>query len=256
MFGYRTPRPFLAMLLPVLLFLACSQDKNGPQPPVKVQGFPSKEEIQLEARTYKGPTSDEILRTVQAHVPEVKPLSADVDAEHVLPGYYCDTTHVLGSDLSGKEFYLFPDRTYLYIRWADVRPETIYDKGRWECRDGFLVLLPDGSTPEDRRPRDLKYMPLILLTDRPNHATETRWAEKRQLLLLLGTDLSFSLFSGRRHPDIDETDTEDLRRGLEEDPDFQLRMCTYSKVESITSEEAEKLKDELFKECWRPDFLE
>ena len=45
MFGYRTPRLFLAMLLPVVLFLACSQDENGPQPPVKVQGLPSKEEM-------------------------------------------------------------------------------------------------------------------------------------------------------------------------------------------------------------------
>lgn len=36
-----------------------------------------------------------------------------------------------GSGLSGSELYLFDDDTYIYTEWADVEPETIYDKGRW-----------------------------------------------------------------------------------------------------------------------------
>jgi hypothetical protein len=179
-----------------------------------------------------------ILWSVRAHVSEVKQVPADVDVEQVLAGHFSDTTHVFGSGVSGSELYLFPDKTYFYLEWADIFPLTICDKGDWRCQAGFLVLLSDGSTPATSGPRDHEYLPLVLPTD---HATAVGEAQPTEveLVLLLGAGWNFSYFL----------------ENLEEDPEFRLRLCTYCKAESVTPKEAKKLKDELFKECWRPDCL-
>jgi hypothetical protein len=51
--------------------------------------------------------------------------------------------------LSGSNLYLFPDGSYVYTEWADVLPETIYDKGRWKCALGVLALVPDADITSD-----------------------------------------------------------------------------------------------------------
>ena len=45
--------------------------------------------------------------------------------------------------LSGESLYLFPDGSFVYTEWADIQPETIYDKGTWRLESGVLDLSPD-----------------------------------------------------------------------------------------------------------------
>jgi hypothetical protein len=175
--------------------------------------------------------------TVRACVPQVERLPARARAEQHLVGHFSDTAHVLGGGLSGSELYLFPDKTYLYLRWADILPMTIYDKGVWQYRDGLLALLSDGSIPVDARNHDREYLPLILPTNRRTASADPQ--SEMRLLLLLGSDWDFSYF----------------RENVKEDPEFMLRLCTYGLEDSIPLEEANQLKDELIKECWRPDFF-
>ncbi|NQT12039.1 MAG: hypothetical protein HQ582_04790 [Planctomycetes bacterium] len=161
-------------------------------------------------------------------------------------GHFSDTTHVALAP-AGSELYLFPDRTYFYLRWADIMRPTIFDKGRWQCHNGFLVLLSDGSLPETYA-FDHEYVPVILTT---NQRTARADPEKeKQLLLLLGSESEFSTFVGDRR-----TLREVARILLEADPELTLRSHPFCLEESITSEGAKKLKDEMYKNYWRPEFF-
>lgn len=62
-----------------------------------------------------------------------------------LAGVYTSESPSLASEmgggfLSGSYLYLFLDKVYLLTEWADVEPETIYESGRWEVRDGLVEL--------------------------------------------------------------------------------------------------------------------
>jgi len=245
--------------LGVVAFLRKTNEGRSPAATEAVRADPSdgidEADRPVDASPDQGPTKEEILRAIQGHVAEVKPIPADADVKAVLSGRFSSTRHVLGLALAGNEFFVFPDGTYFFIHWADVLATTIFDKGQWQYRDGFVVLFSDGSTPEHFHARDRRYLPLLFPTDRPNGMTETRWAEKKELLLLFGADFSFALFLGADHPQIDEQTRQFLRHCLHEDPQFQLRSSTYSKVEPISPDEAEGLKERVFQDCWRPDSL-
>jgi hypothetical protein len=59
-----------------------------------------------------------------------------LDGEQVItPGAYGT-----GAGLAGEDLYLFEDQTFLYVQWGDTLPPTVYDKGRWQLRDGILEL--------------------------------------------------------------------------------------------------------------------
>lgn len=68
-----------------------------------------------------------------------------------------------GGGLSGRELFLFSDSTYIYTEWADISPETVYDKGTWALTDGFVVLSSDKSLEKaPHLPFDHVYLPIRL----------------------------------------------------------------------------------------------
>jgi hypothetical protein len=76
-------------------------------------------------------------------------LQAKVKVEPVEPtlmhlaGKYANPTKEFSPGLSGNDLYLFPDGTYIYDEWADIRPRTIYDKGMWQIEGGAIFLRSD-----------------------------------------------------------------------------------------------------------------
>lgn len=250
----------VAVLLGVsvsLTVMACSREENEHQPLIRADdpdGFASDEGVgktgqNTQAERDQRPANDEILRSIRAQVPQVKPIPANVDIEQLLVGHYSDTTHV-GPGLSGSDLYLFADSSYFYMEWADIWPLTIQAKGTWDYRDGFLVLLSDGSLPKSSGPRDQKYLPFILVATRfPSYLKEVLKMEPEELLLLHGVDSDFRYFLEEM-----EGDDESMQRLCT--PECMLRLCTYCKAEAITSEESDELKNELFQQCWRPETLQ
>jgi hypothetical protein len=52
-----------------------------------------------------------------------------------------------GGFLEGSDLYLFRHGEFVYIRWADVEPQTIYGRGTWRFEHGVVQLLPEPSSP-------------------------------------------------------------------------------------------------------------
>jgi len=52
-----------------------------------------------------------------------------------------------GGFLEGSDLYLFRHGEFVYIRWADVEPQTIYGRGKWLFEHGVVQLLPEPSSP-------------------------------------------------------------------------------------------------------------
>ena len=48
----------------------------------------------------------------------------------------------VGPPLAGEDLYVFADNSYIYCKWADVMPNTIFDKGRWNLGGGVLNSNP------------------------------------------------------------------------------------------------------------------
>ena len=76
------------------------------------------------------------------------PRELENEAAALLPAHFSSEnaeTRRRGSGLSGEDLYLFPDRSYYYVHWADIEPPTIYDKGFWSFSQGVLELHGDHS---------------------------------------------------------------------------------------------------------------
>ena len=51
----------------------------------------------------------------------------------------------IGGFLSGGDLYLYSNGSYIYTEWADLMPETIFDKGSWQFRSGCIFLKSDSD---------------------------------------------------------------------------------------------------------------
>jgi hypothetical protein len=163
-----------------------------------------------------------MVQTLRQHGLKVKEVSASDLSVESLAGHY---SH--GSGLSGFEFYLFSDASYIYTRWADIMPETIYEKGTWIVQDGFITLKPDGSLPRDRLPIDHVYAPLLLDESTEVHLMSHRW--------------DFSCFLenvGKRKPDAN-----------------MFNICTVRRKRQPSRAAQEEIRRELMARAWRPDFF-
>lgn len=134
-----------------------------------------------------------------------------------------------GGGLAGNILYLFPDRTYIYTEWADIQPETIYDKGHWQVAGGVLLMRPDADvfwTPRS----DRRYLCL---------------ESGQQGLLLLGIDLAVGWFTelAEEHPEIAT-------------PVEWLQATALKREKRLNGRDGRLLKTSLLKRSWRPDYFE
>jgi hypothetical protein len=131
----------------------------------------------------------------------------------------------VGPPLSGKRLYIFPDKTYVYCEWADISPNTVFDKGTWIFEAGVLELRSDPEITWNSR-LERKF----LAVRRLSHKNE---------ILLMGLEKSLPYFENHaRH-----------------DPKLMLLIVTLLREEAVSRAETATLKATLMREAWRPDFF-
>ena len=195
------------------------------------------------AHSDDAPTPDEILATVQKHVPTVRKLSAPADPIRAFAGKFSPSAELkpsVGGALSGDYLYLFADRSFIYVHWADIPPrKTIHDKGSWTYEGGFIVLSTDNSVPQKHAVKhDSRYVPLLMTFGSHEH------------LSLIGTNRRFDFFREK----VDEPlppaiNVSRIKESL-------LRICTYARSETYTESEEQETKARLMKDGWRPEYFE
>lgn len=126
--------------------------------------------------------------------------------------------------IGGDDLYLFPDGSYLYLEWSDIPPITIRDKGKWAVSRSEVTLTSDP---------DIRWKPgaerHYLLIQRNAHANE---------ILIVGADADSRYFA----------------KNAKDDPEFMLLLVSKARINGISEEEANKLKEKLMRDAWRPDF--
>jgi hypothetical protein len=176
-------------------------------------------------------SADELIESIRPILPELQLVPEAATNDAVLPGHYTschpDFDRLV---LSGHELYLFPDRTYLFIDWGDLLPDTIVDKGDWEYHDGLVRLRSDRSLAK-RRPRDKTFVLMRFQY------------EQKKMLLLMGTSWNYSYF-------LDFHDEEQ-----DPDPGFMMILCSVQKEKGISPEESAPLRAKLMEDCWHPEYI-
>jgi hypothetical protein len=172
-----------------------------------------------------------ILQEVQRVVPDVSAPKSDSETLTLLPAHFSnrnsETEHRAGPALSGDDLYLFPDRSYLYLRWADIMPPTIYDRGTWLFETGVLSLQSDHSVQQRDFPKDRRFIPLY------------HNVSGKRTLLLMGTSWDFSYFKEKATMN----------------DDFMLFLCTLTHIEPIEPANAETLQKKMYADSWKPEFF-
>jgi hypothetical protein len=160
----------------------------------------------------------ECMRRVNVAVPVEKVFADPKD----VPGLW----HSQYSGLSGRNLYLFSDGTYIYTEWADVLPETIYDRGRWRFHDALLRFVGDQkvtwATSSDR----LWLIDRRLLSMRPE-LQHDKW-------FLLGLDDTMDVVAS-------EYITAD-----------RLESWSFTRAQRWKVGEEGRVQARLLKEAWRP----
>jgi hypothetical protein len=163
---------------------------------------------------------EECLRRINA----IAPVREVPLTESALPGEY------VGGDglLSGRTLYVFDDGTYIYCEWADIEPETIYDKGGWSLDNGMLVFKTDPAVTWKRIGIDHRHMAVRL---RPGPTT----------VFLVGVDDELA-FAERYAPSSG-------------DPAGYVRFIGFTQKRALKSSDTAGIRTRLMKEAWRPDYL-
>jgi hypothetical protein len=185
----------------------------------------------------KNETSNkEIINTIKSYIPAITEAAINTDNLDTLFGHYSSKPFTRDRPgLSGEELYLFPDKTFYYLEWADVLPLTIYDIGTWDLKDGILELKSDGIITwkqSSHRAEQRKYLPMYFIKN------------SKKILLLMGIDWDFPYFNEHAGKDTANTDYE-----------WMLDINTLNKTQDIGLSDYKKLKEKLFKECWHPDWF-
>ncbi len=181
--------------------------------------------------TKEAKSVEEVVAKLKEHGLKARQVPEKDRTAKALAGHYST-----GPGLSGNELYLFSDSTYIYTEWADILPETIYEKGTWSVKDGFIALKSDGAVPGGPHAREDHYAPLLMkdLEDvpwRPGDGSD---------VFLMGSRWYFSYF-------LDHA-------GKYADSMFYI--CTMYRKEKPSKDEQEKLRKSLMEKAWRPEFFQ
>jgi hypothetical protein len=173
----------------------------------------------------------QIRQELQRIVPTVSAPASENETLALLPAHFSDNNAGIGGPigrgLSGEDLYLFPDHLYCYLRWADILPPTIFDRGTWLFANGVVSLQSDHSVPQRDFPKDSRFVPLYYKIS------------GKRTLLLMGTSWDFAYFK-------EKAKTND---------DYMLFLCTLTRIESIEPARAETLRKKMYAENWRPEFF-
>jgi hypothetical protein len=131
----------------------------------------------------------------------------------------------VGGVLEGNSLYIFPDNTYVYCEWADIMPNTVYDKGAWSFSEGILQLKSDAEITWDPQVERT-----FLAVRRPSHAKE---------VVLVGIEKELPHFE----------------KEAGDDPEFMLLIVARLRDQAVSQAAAAGLKARLIREGWRPDFV-
>jgi len=172
-----------------------------------------------------------ILQDVQRVVPAVSAPASESETLALLPAHFSDSNSKVGGPvgrgLSGEDLYLFPDRSYLYLRWADILPPTIFDRGTWLFGNNVMSLQSDHSVPQRDFPKDSRFVPLYYTIS------------GKRTLLLMGASWNFSYFEKK----------------AKTNDDFMLFLCTLTHIEPIEPVNAETLQKKIYADSWKPIFF-
>jgi hypothetical protein len=184
----------------------------------------------------KQTSSEEVVSTLKSYVPAISEASIDSSSANLLFGHYTSKPFTRDMpELSGEEVYLFPDKTFYYLEWADILPLTIYDIGTWDIKDGILEFKSDSIITwkqTSRKTEQRKYVPMYYVKN------------DKKVLLLMGIGWEFPYFCEQVKKDKKYTDY-----------DWMLDINSLNKKEDIGLAEYKKIKEKLFKECWHPDWF-
>ena len=155
------------------------------------------------------------------------PVDAVLEVQpHKLAGQYTSSSQELvkrmGGFLSGNDLYLFPDGTYIYCEWADIQPTTIYDRGKWTFRNGFVGLTSDAEITGNPG------------AERKYEVVRRRFHPAEVLLIGIKDDLEHF---------------EEMTKG---DPELNLLIVGKQRSKALNPKQARALKAKLIREDWRP----
>ncbi len=119
--------------------------------------------------------------------------------------------------LSGEYLYLFSDGMYIFTHWADIQPETIYEKGTWVFKNGVITNTPDGSLPKDIFPKDHCFLPLSI--------------RGKKNIFLIGANWDYSYLMENKKPN----------------DYFMFKICTYEQKEQYDGKKDITIKNDLIK---------
>jgi hypothetical protein len=131
----------------------------------------------------------------------------------------------VGGALEGENLYLFPDKSYLYCKWSDVLPNTVFDKGTWSLADDVLDLKSD---PEIAWDSTLERKLLVL-----------RRSSHKEEILLVGMERSLPYFE----------------KHAGDDPELMLLIVALQRETAVSAASTASLKTRLMREAWRPSFF-
>jgi hypothetical protein len=161
-------------------------------------------------------------------IPSVQGIVETNGLIELLSGHYTDS-----GGLSGDDLYLFPDKTYIYMEWADILPRTIRDQGAWEYQDSFITLYSDAIDGEQSIILDSVHLAFTAIINTPFFTTD----ENNHVFLLGYNDLKYFLYKDDRI-DVKDGDNESF---------FLLHAC--SKKTPITMNEMNEIKENLYARC-------
>lgn len=87
--------------------------------------------------------ADDVIERLQRVVPGVAPLGASRQGASLSGRYTAESERLrqrVGGFLDGGDLYLFRDRSFFYVEWADILPRTICASGHWSFHDQLVEL--------------------------------------------------------------------------------------------------------------------
>jgi len=128
--------------------------------------------------------------------------------------------------LSGRDLYLFPNRTYIYTEWADILPETVFDRGSWSVVGGVLKL--EWNAAITWKTSNEKQYVVIRYEERPAH------------FFLLGIEQQLDY----------------LKENIGKDADFMFLVTSLAFAKSFSESNWREIQSAVLRRAWHPKFFE
>lgn len=182
-------------------------------------------------------TPGQKLAAIKAKVQPTLTISDSVFTVIELAGHYAlpgDTFSVGG--LAGEDLYLFPDSTYIYVKWADIEPTTVHGKGGWIITNSVVSLQDDGSITSSYYGASSTYLALAVTNIATNVFRNLHLPASSTILLDAGRPYSYLM----------------ERRA---NWGWLLFICGLERRDRILQKDAEVMRLDIMRRAWRPDYF-